>query len=153
MTERPIDPAEVREWEEDASYVEAVKEGLDEDAAKASADAILVGIRFIHDYAKTPEGEAEVMAALRAGFFHTMPGLDEDSSVYAVPRLIWPDPFYEKLYPGQSFSGSFGIQVGRRMLWGPPGLIDSRPRRERKNAPLTRAIEEALRRFKRERAH
>ena len=36
MSEKPIDPADVREWEEDPSYVEAVKERLDEDAAKAN---------------------------------------------------------------------------------------------------------------------
>jgi hypothetical protein len=145
----PTDPDLVREWEEDPDYVEATtdEKKIDEGMASMTVDAVLAGIRFIHDYAETPGGDAEIDAAIEAGFFHILPSEGDNNNVYALPHLLLPDAFYHKLCPGRSFGVSFGIQIDRYMLWGPPSMIERRPTNDRTG----RVIHEALRRFKRER--
>jgi hypothetical protein len=150
MKDKPIASDTIREWEHDPAWVDATRdiESIEDKTARMNPDAILAGIGFIHEYAPSPEGEAQVRAAIEAGFFHVLQGLGPDTAVYAVPRLIWPDEFCEKLYPEEGFSVSFGIQLGRVMLWGPPGLIESRPWRKNNDRRPIHLIEEALRRFK-----
>jgi hypothetical protein len=113
MTDEPIDPAEMLEMFDDPNYVRRVKSGAEQrERLKPNVDAILAGIRFIHDYAQTPEGEAATKSALEAGFFEIVPG--EDGNVYTVPRFMWPDPFYDKLCPGHSFHVACGVAIGRQ---------------------------------------
>ena len=93
---------------------------------RLSVEALLAAIRFLHDYVATPEGEARVKAAYDAGFVELVPG-DQPEKIYLVPRFIWPDRFYDELYPGEGYSVSMGIQVARYMLWGPLGFFETAP--------------------------
>ena len=155
MNDKPIAPETIREWEEDPVYTNATQdmESIDDETAKMNPDAILVGLRFIHEYVRSSEGKAEARAAIEAGFFHVLVGPATDTNVYAIPRLIWRDEVYEKLYPGEGFSVSFGVQLGRLMLWGPPGLLKSRLRRKNSDRRTLLMIEHALRRFNQARSH
>ena len=141
MTDKPIDPLEMLELLEDPDYTARVRSEVEHrERLKPSVDAILAGIRFVHHFAQTPEGERAIEAATGAGFFESVPV--EDGKVLAVPRFIWPDSVYEDLFPGHAFEVSYGVAVGRHLLWGDPGIFDRKPS---KGDELQRATLEAIR--------
>jgi hypothetical protein len=120
-----IPPRTIREWCEDPAYVEAVSEGSEQQLERPlDVEALLVGIRFLHSFVKTREGERAVQRALAEGFVQVVPGGGDDTKVYAIPRLLWRDDFYDNLCPAKGKHGSIGIQIARYMLWGPPDLLD-----------------------------
>ena len=144
-----VPPSAIQRWDKDPAYVDALEKGA-KDLLKSppDVDAILVGIRFLHNFAKTHEGERAVQRALDEGLVELVPGEAEDNDVYAVPRLLWRDTFYDDLCHGKGVDVSIGIAFARHMLWGPPELL-TKPR-GKLGPGWKRAIETALRRFEAE---
>ena len=147
MLHQPIDPLEMLEQLEDPNYVARVKSKLEHpERPKPNVEAILAGIRFIHDFARTSQGETAVKAAIEAGFFEVV--LIEDEKALAVPRFIWPDSVFESLFPGHGFHVSYGVAVGRHLLWDKKDFFDLMPS---KGDALQKATLKAIRRFQKQR--
>jgi hypothetical protein len=145
-----IRPSTMRSWCENPAYVEAAEEGADKWLKRPlNADAVLAGIRFLHKFVDTPDGQRAVKQAFDEGFVQMVPGEGDDTRVYVIPRLIWRDRFYDDLAPGHGTSASMGIQFARYMLWGPPGFIE-RAMRRKGGTPWDPAVRKAIRCFKAE---
>jgi hypothetical protein len=146
---QPIDPLEMLERLEDPDYVAFVESEFEHcETRKPNVEAILAGIRFIHDFARTSQGKTAVKAAVEAGFFEIV--LIEEGKALAVPRFIWPDSVYDSVFPGHSFDVSCGVAAGRHLLWGKEDYFDQVPS---KGNALQEGILNAIRRFKKQRAH
>jgi hypothetical protein len=146
---QPIDPLEMLERLEDPDYVAFVESEFEHrETQKPNVEAILAGIRFIHDFARTPQGETAAKAAIEAGFFEVVP--IEDGIALAVPRFIWPDSVYDSVFPGHSFDVGCRVAAGRHLLWGKEDYFDQVPS---KGAPLKEAILLAIRRYRKQRVH
>lgn len=143
-TDEPIPSRTIREWCKDSAYVDAVREGSEQLLQRPlEVDALLVGIRFLHNFVKTPRGELVVQKTLDEGFLQLVPGSD-GTQVYGIPRLLWPDRFYDDLCPGKADHVSIGIQIARYMLWGPPNFFEKRRSDGRR---WDSAVRKALNRF------
>ena len=148
-----IPPSTIREWSKDPAYAETVREGGEQRFEHPlDVNGLLVGIRFLHNFARTREGKLAVERALDEGFVQLVPGRSDDDKLYVIPRLLWRGHFYDDLCPGKAKDVSIGIQIARYMLWGTPDLLANRLREKPENAcKWDRAIREALRRFEAER--
>jgi hypothetical protein len=117
-----IQPSTVRDWEKNSAFVES----LDNDSEKRleqalDVGALLAGIRFLHDFVKTQEGELAVERAFDEGFVQLVS--DDRGKRWAIPRFIWRDRIYHDLCPDKGDDVSIGIQIARYMLWAPPGFV------------------------------
>ena len=60
-----IPPSTMQSWFENSAYVEAVEEDSDATLKRPlNADAVLAGIRFLHKFVNTPDGQRAVKQAL-----------------------------------------------------------------------------------------
>jgi hypothetical protein len=146
-----IPPNKIREWCKDPDHVEAVSE--QEFEQPLDVGGLLVGIRFLHNFVRTPEGRLAVKRALDEGFVQLVPRGSEEDKLCVIPRLVWRDHVYDDLCPGKARDVSIGIQIARYMLWAPDFLSpDFLANRKCGNAyKWDQAIREALRRFEAER--
>jgi hypothetical protein len=121
-----ISPSTIREWVKNPAYIAAVNRGIEQwQEQPLDVGALLIGIRFLHDFVKTQEGKLVVKRALDEGFVELVSDGNDEANRYAIPHLLWLDRFYDDLCPSKGKDVSFGIQIARYMLWGPPGLHES----------------------------
>ncbi len=90
-----------------------------------NADAIYAALVWLHEYAEGPEGQAIYRDLLerkgeKVGAFRTTVK-GTGAVVYMRPVFNIPDELIEEIYPGEPDSVNAGIELGRTVIWGPPG--------------------------------
>jgi hypothetical protein len=114
---------------------------MPEHESPLDAGAVYAGMVRVRDYAESDEGKAEyrhLMEKMRAMAAEIAPG----GKFYPKPKV----EFRGFRYPGDRTSFEFGLELGRQIVFGPPGVAKS-------FAKWEGASGEAVRRFLADRAH
>lgn len=130
---------------------------MGDDGQQLNADAIYVAMVWLRDLAESPEGQAAFRTVLdvleeEAPSADALRSIGEalgGATVHLQPVFEVPDDTKEEIYPGEPDSVDAGIDLARRILWGPPNFASDML----KDADLKDPIIAALSRFVAERAN
>lgn len=98
----------------------------DYDLETLNHDAIYAAMVFLREYAESPEGLADYRDLLerKAGKADFFDSLVEGTGVvvYKRPTFNLSDEKIEEIYSDEPASVRVGIEVGRTVIWGAPGV-------------------------------
>lgn len=87
--------------------------------------AIYAAMAFLREYAESPEGRAEYRDLLerKAEKVDVLRSITQGTEgvVHLRPVFDISDELIEEIYPGEADSVKAGIELGRTVIWGPPG--------------------------------
>ena len=95
-----------------------------------NADAIYAALVHLRDYAESDEGQAavrEVMdrRAAKVDFFRSLfRDAPVDGRLYIMPKFEYGPKLCEEIYVGEQESVEFGLELARRLIWGPAAFIE-----------------------------
>ena len=95
------------------------------DNENLNPDAIYAAMAFLREYAGSPEGQAAYRELLeqkaeKVGVLRSM-SKGTGAVVHIRPVFDITDELIEEIYPGEPDSVKAGIELGRTVIWGPPG--------------------------------
>lgn len=105
-----------------------------DDTQHLNADAIYAAMVFLREYADSPQGQQAFNDLLekkeaKVNFLRSLMTAPE-AVLHIRPVFQISDDTIEEIYPGESNSVKTGIELGRSVIWGPPGaagaLLQSR---------------------------
>ncbi len=98
-----------------------------DDDRNLNPDAIYAAMAWLRDYAESPEGQKAVSALFeqKSDMVDSLRSIVKDAAsanLYITPVFDFSDETIEEIYPGESVSVEYGIELGRSVIWGSPNI-------------------------------
>ena len=117
-----------------------------DDDRNLNPDAIYAAMAWLRDYAESPEGQKAVSALFeqKSDMVDSLRSIVKDAAsanLYITPVFDFSDETIEEIYPGESVSVEYGIELGRSVIWGSPNIATAILQgTDSEDAPMRQAI-------------
>lgn len=95
-----------------------------------NADAIYAAMVYLRDYSESEEGQADYRELLerkgtKANAIRSLGEVLGADTIHIRPKFDLSGTLKEEIYPGDPDSVDAGIELGRGIIWGPPGFASA----------------------------